>query len=368
MATNFMFLRIKTKTTLVILFCFLSPIVSAISFTKIRLPKNVNDPEALAFKLRIPPFFIGIANGRILKYLGRTNGFVEFGFTTPNRWKLHSLNVKVGVRRHENCQSKSGLWKAIRDGIAPPIKSVVCLLCVFRIGVLGPRGGLVTQLSIAANGEPYPFCNGVDVHQHTGNVYFTDNTGVAVDEEEKIVMVTEFTANRTRKFTLQGGRSIIATIQPTPDNIKRTRLNKFGVAAARVDPRIDSGLLPTGVRINGNGTVLETVNPERWYGNKSGFEVQEFGTKLYIVSRLEDFIGMENRNRFCNAVCVHQPTGNVYFTDAGSTYEIKQVTALFRNLTFAAGVARFGSGVINLRNPVNQRTQSNLLPIGLRIG
>ncbi|XP_052886997.1 protein STRICTOSIDINE SYNTHASE-LIKE 12-like [Gossypium arboreum] len=273
MATNFMFLRIKTKTTLVILFCFLSPIVSAISFTKIRLPKNVNDPEALAFKLRIPPFFIGIANGRILKYLGRTNGFVEFGFTTPNRWKLHSLN-------------------AIRDGIAPPIKSVVCLLCVFRIGVLGPRGGLVTQLSIAANGEPYPFCNGVDVHQHTGNVYFTDATGVAVDEEEKIVMVTEFTANRTRKFTLQGGRSIIATIQPTPDNIKRTRLNKFGVAAARVDPRIDSGLLPTGVRINGNGTVLETVNPERWYGNKSGFEVQEFGTKLYIVSRLEDFIGV----------------------------------------------------------------------------
>ncbi|MBA0732177.1 hypothetical protein Gogos_016284 [Gossypium gossypioides] len=112
--------------------------------------------------------------------------------------------------------------------------------------------------------------------------------GVAVDEEEKFVMVTEFTANRTRKITLQGGGSVIATIQPTPDNIKRTRLNKFWLAAARVDPRIDSGLL----RINGNGTVLETVNLERWYGNKSVFEVQEFGTKLYIVSRLEDFIGV----------------------------------------------------------------------------
>ncbi|PPD98125.1 hypothetical protein GOBAR_DD04867 [Gossypium barbadense] len=125
-------------------------------------------------------------------------------------------------------------------------------------------------------GEPYRFCNGVDVHQHTGNVYFTDASsvfditqldialsvmdstgrllkydaktkevtvllrnlslaaGVAVDEEEKFVMVTDFTANRNRKITLQGGRSIIETIQPTPDNIKRTRLNKFWLAAARV--------------------------------------------------------------------------------------------------------------------------------------
>ncbi|XP_016713036.1 protein STRICTOSIDINE SYNTHASE-LIKE 12-like [Gossypium hirsutum] len=257
MATNFMFLRIKTKTTLVILFCFLSPIVSAISFTKIRLPKNVNDPEALAFKLRIPPFFIGIANGRILKYLGRTNGFVEFGFTTPNRSKSVCDGTKI-ANLNPGCGRPSGM--------ALHHQSNQLYVCY---AFFGSEFWVLEEdwnLSLAA--------------------------GVAVDEEEKIVMVTEFTANRTQKFTLQGGRSIIATIQPTPDNIKRPRLNKFGVAAAGVDPRIDSDLLPTGVRINGNGTVLETVNPERWYGNKSGFEVQEFGTKLYIVSRLEDFIGV----------------------------------------------------------------------------
>ncbi|MFQ6619343.1 hypothetical protein Gotur_000964 [Gossypium turneri] len=101
--------------------------------------------------------------------------------------------------------------------------------------------------------------------------------GVAVDEEEKFIMVTAFTANRTRKISLQGGGSVIATIQPTPDNIKRMRLNKFWLAAARVVPRMDSSLLPTGVRINGNGTILETVNLEQWYGNKSVSEVREFG-------------------------------------------------------------------------------------------
>lgn len=116
--------------------------------------------------------------------------------------------------------------------------------------------------------------------------------GVAVDEEEEFVMVSESTANRTRMISLQGGGSIIATIQPTPDNIKRMRLNEFWLAAARVDLRKDSSLLPNGLRINGDGTVLETVDLEPWYGNKSVSEVQEFGTKLYIVSRLVAFIGV----------------------------------------------------------------------------
>ncbi|XP_017633517.1 protein STRICTOSIDINE SYNTHASE-LIKE 12-like [Gossypium arboreum] len=327
MATNFMFLRIKTKITLVILFCFLSPIVSAISFTKIRLPKNATGPEALAFELTVPRFFTGIADGRILKYLGPTIGFEEFGFTAPNRPKSVCDGTET-ANPNPVCGRPLGMALHHRTN-----QLYVCD-AFFGFGVLGCRGGLVTQLSTAADGEPYRFCNGVDVHQPTGNVYFTDASsifditqldiaasvmdstgrllkygaktkqvtvlvrnlsfaaGVAVDEEEKFVMVTEFNANRTRKISLQGGGSVIATIQPTPDNIKRTRLNKFWIAASRVDPRMDSGLLPTGVRINGNGTVLETVNLERWYGNKSVSEIQEFGTKLYIVSRLEDFIGV----------------------------------------------------------------------------
>ncbi|MBA0757241.1 hypothetical protein Gotri_020351 [Gossypium trilobum] len=210
----------------------------------------------------------------------------------------------------------------------------------FGFGVLGPRGGLFVyscrQLDIA-----------LSVMDSTGRLLKYDAktkevtvllrnlslaAGVAVDEEEKFVMVTDFTANRTRKITLQGGRSIIETIQATPDNIKRTRLNKFWLAAA--------GLLPTGVRMNGNGTVLETVNLERWYGNKSVFEVQELGTKALYSIKISGFhwackipnfspLQMYNRNRFCNAVYVHQPTGNVYFTDAASAYEIRHDSSFF---------------------------------------
>ncbi|XP_039017221.1 protein STRICTOSIDINE SYNTHASE-LIKE 10-like [Hibiscus syriacus] len=48
----------------------------------------------------------------------------------------------------------------------------------FGFGVLGPEGGLVTILSTMADGEPYRSCNTVDVHQPTGNVFFTDHMQV----------------------------------------------------------------------------------------------------------------------------------------------------------------------------------------------
>ena len=62
------------------------------SFNKIQLPSNATGPEALAFQLETGQFYTGIADGRILKYQGRTAGFVDFGFAAPNRLIL--LHIK----------------------------------------------------------------------------------------------------------------------------------------------------------------------------------------------------------------------------------------------------------------------------------
>ena len=48
----------------------------------------------------------------------------------------------------------------------------------FGLMVLGSGGGLATPLSNATDGEPYRFCNGLDVHQLSGNVFFTDSSTV----------------------------------------------------------------------------------------------------------------------------------------------------------------------------------------------
>ncbi|KAL4323910.1 hypothetical protein GQ457_11G027780 [Hibiscus cannabinus] len=311
-------------------FGFLSTLVSAISFDKIQLPKNATGPEALAFRLGTLQFFTGVADGRILKYRGPGNGFVDFGFAAPNRPK----SICDGTN---NLNPNPVCGRPL--GMALHHQTQMLYVCdaFFGFGVLGPQGGLVTQLSTSADGVPYRFCNAVDVHQPTGNVYFTDASavydireqeaaviahdstgrllkydvknkqvtvlfwnlpgagGVAVDEQERFVLVSEFIANRTRKIWLQGQRpyrSEIVNSLVMPDNVKRTMiLDNFWLAGATARV-MQSNLLPVGVRINGNGNVLETVNLEQWYGNKPVSEVHEYGFKLYIGSRSEDFIGV----------------------------------------------------------------------------
>ncbi|XP_022738288.1 protein STRICTOSIDINE SYNTHASE-LIKE 12-like isoform X2 [Durio zibethinus] len=333
MASSIM--RIKTIaatifSTFICLLCFPSTVLSEISLGKIQLPPNATGPEALAFELGNGVFYTGIADGRILKYQGRSTGFVDFGFTAPKRSKLECDGTDTA---NPNPACGRPLGMALHHATQ---KLYVCD-AFFGFGVLGPQGGLATQLSTSADGEPYRFCNAVDVHQLTGNVYFTDASavygirqiaeaarvkdstgrllkydpktkkvtvlfrnlsgaaGVAVDEEEEFALVSEFFMNRTRKIWLQGpkaNKSDIINSQPMPDNIKRTTLRyNFWLAAAMVKQRTQA-IVPIGQRINafGNGTVLQTVNLERWYGNKSVSEVQEYGGHLYVVSRLVDFV------------------------------------------------------------------------------
>ncbi|GMI76752.1 strictosidine synthase 2 [Hibiscus trionum] len=323
-------MRTKTIATLILLFYFLSTVVSAISFSKIQLPRNASGPESLAFEFGTGHFFTGIADGRILKYRGPTTGFVDFGFAAPNR------------------------SKSMCDGTHPASTSLVCgrpvgmalhhqtnrlYVCdaFFGFGVLGPEGGLVNILSTAADGKPYRLCDDVSVHQPTGNVYFTDASavynirqfktsisvkdstgrllkynaetkqvtvlfsnlscpgGVAVDDREKFVLVSEFIANRTRKIWLNGPKpykSDIVNTRPRPGNIRKTRSGDFWIAAGMIDRQTQSKLLPTGEKINANGNVIETVNLEKWYGSKLASEVHMFDYKLYIASPLVDFIGV----------------------------------------------------------------------------
>ena len=42
--------------------------------------------------------------------------------------------------------------------------------------VVGPNGGLATKVASEAQGTPFGFTNGVEVHQTTGAVYFSDSS------------------------------------------------------------------------------------------------------------------------------------------------------------------------------------------------
>ncbi|KAL7223207.1 hypothetical protein ACSBR1_024800 [Camellia fascicularis] len=57
------------------------------SFSMIQLQPNVTGPESVAFNFLGGGPYVGVADGRILKWLGLGFGFVEFATTSPKRTK-----------------------------------------------------------------------------------------------------------------------------------------------------------------------------------------------------------------------------------------------------------------------------------------
>lgn len=71
----------------VFVFCFPSMVLSE-SFNSIHLPPTATGPESIAFEFGTGRFYIGVADGRILRHngpLGSFRDFGYFGYTNPNR-------------------------------------------------------------------------------------------------------------------------------------------------------------------------------------------------------------------------------------------------------------------------------------------
>ena len=64
------------------------------SFSTIALPPTATGPAAIAFDLFGGGPYVGVADGRILKWLDPDDGFVDFAYTSPNRYNHFSPKLK----------------------------------------------------------------------------------------------------------------------------------------------------------------------------------------------------------------------------------------------------------------------------------
>ncbi|KAK9034496.1 hypothetical protein V6N11_050658 [Hibiscus sabdariffa] len=72
------------------------------SFRSLQLPPNATGPESIAFESGpvTGRFYVGIADGRILQYNGPRVGFLDFGFTGPNRnMRMGRVNIPIDDNR-----------------------------------------------------------------------------------------------------------------------------------------------------------------------------------------------------------------------------------------------------------------------------
>ncbi|XP_038688091.1 protein STRICTOSIDINE SYNTHASE-LIKE 11-like [Tripterygium wilfordii] len=300
-----------------------TPALSAV--VRIPLPPRVTGPESLAFE-PTGTFYTGVTDGRILKF-ERSQGFLDFAIISPNRSKA----VCDGVAEPQRlCGRPLGL------GFYYLTKTLYVADAYYGLLSLGPRGRLATPIASSADGQSFVFCEGLDVDQQTGFVYFTDASavydirnveqavlandstgrllkydprtnqvttllrnlsgpgGVAVSKTGSFVLVSEFIANRTQKFWLTGPRANTAEVfvrHVRPDNIKRTLRGDFWIAAMMLKQPTQT-LVPIRQLVSETGSVLRTVSLEAHYGNTSITEVLEFGVRLYFGSKLTNFIGV----------------------------------------------------------------------------
>lgn len=112
--------------------------------------------------------------------------------------------------------------------------------------------------------------------------------GVGVAKDSSFVLVSEFTGNRIWKYWLKGVKANTAQLlmnTSTPANIKKTRSGDFWVASNIQKPKY----IPRGLRINGDGKILETLTFGAPYNNTPITEVHRHRDQLYVADYYVNF-------------------------------------------------------------------------------
>ncbi|KAL4313143.1 hypothetical protein GQ457_01G013040 [Hibiscus cannabinus] len=308
-------------------------------------------PESVAFDPLGNGPYVGVSDGRIIKWHKNEHRWIDFGTTSRNREGCLGQEEEICGRPLGICFSEATADLYIADAYMGLLR-------------LGPQGGFATPIATHADAIPFKFTNSLDINQSDGSIYFTDSSslfqrrnyisvilsgdktgrllkyeqgsqqvtvlltnlsfpnGVALSKDGSFLVFSDTTNCRILRYWLTTPRAgrleILAQLPGFPDNIKRSPRGGFWVAmhSRRVKivtwilscPKLGRGLIwlvPVEVitraysvllklrgsgmamRISEEGEVLETLELKM----SSMSEVQEKGDHLWIGSINLPFLG-----------------------------------------------------------------------------
>ncbi|XP_039002006.1 protein STRICTOSIDINE SYNTHASE-LIKE 10-like [Hibiscus syriacus] len=293
-------------------------------------------PESIAFDCKGEGPYVGISDGRVLKWKGSKFGWTEFAISSPFR-KRSLCDGSTNSNLEPLCGRPLGL----------KFNTETCRLYIadayFGLSVVGPYGGVAKRLAISAEGIPFRFTNGIDIDINTGMIYFTDSSiifqrrdvdsllrstdrtgrllkydpytrkvyvlydglvfpnGVALSMNRSFVLVAESTRMRILKFNLGGEEKIesnapevFAELPRVPDNIKRNENGEFWVAlnTGRSGTAPNDIPDPIAIKFNQEAKVLKRLDGNGAIAFNSISEVKEFKSKLYIGSVTKPYVSI----------------------------------------------------------------------------
>ncbi|XP_018715435.2 protein STRICTOSIDINE SYNTHASE-LIKE 10 [Eucalyptus grandis] len=317
-------------------------------YHQLALPK-VAGPESIAFDCQGQGPYVGVSDGRILKWEGSRLGWREFSVPTAHRDRKLCDGSK-DPDKEQICGRPLGL----------KFNSATCDLYVadayYGLLKVGPRGGIAHQLATSGGGVPFNLTNALDIDAWTGAVYFTDSTisyqrrnyMLSIENGDKTGRVLKYDPHTKRVTVLLSGLSfpnglalskdgsflVVAEtgklqllkipLGPTktgghhatpaqvfysqlaryPDNIKRNDKGEFWVALnsgrGLVLPKTESpdqgSLAQVQDHVDGDEIPWFTKDPVAIKISEGGRVVEmldgEFGTAFESVSEVEEFGGM----------------------------------------------------------------------------
>ncbi|KAL3498645.1 hypothetical protein ACH5RR_041377 [Cinchona calisaya] len=307
-------------------------------FTQLNLPPGPTGPESVALDRFGQGPYVGVSDGRILKYKCSNIGFTDFAYTAPNRNK-QLCDGTTDPNLGPTCGRPLGFSFNTKTGL---LYIVDTFLGLFKVG---PEGGPATLLANSAGGVRFNFLNGVDVAPITGEVVFTDASLVVdfrsvnspnnppndstgrlmvyspITQQVKVlqdglpvpagpvfsfdltfVLYSDFVAQRVVKYWLIGPKAntseVLLNLPGSPVKIKRaTTLGQFWVAVNIIVQQPQS-VTPFGYKFNSAGEVLLIKDLRAQYNNTQVNLVQEYnnGNILFVGSRKVAYVGIYTKS------------------------------------------------------------------------
>ncbi|KAK8594144.1 hypothetical protein V6N13_125953 [Hibiscus sabdariffa] len=268
-------------------------------------------PESVAFDPLGDGPYVGVSDGRIIKWQENEHRWIDFGTTSRNREGCLGQEEQICGRPLGICFSEATADLYIADAYMGLLR-------------LGPQGGFATPIATHADAIPFRFTNSLDINQSDGSIYFTDSSSLFQRRNYISVILSGDKTGRLLKYE-QGSQqvTVLLTNLSFPNGVALSKDGSFLVFSDTTNcrilrvkivtwilscPKLGRGLIwlvPVEVitraysvllklrgsgmamRISEEGEVLETLELKM----SSMSEVQEKGDHLWIGSINLPFLG-----------------------------------------------------------------------------
>nr|AHA95467.1 strictosidine synthase-like protein [Phelipanche aegyptiaca] len=228
------------------------------------IPLPVDGPESMDWDPQGEGPYVGVTDGRILKWSGEHLGWVEFAYSSPHRENCSSHKVEPACGRPL--------------GLSFEKKTGDLYFCDGYLGVMkvGPKGGLAEKVVDEVEGQKVMFANQMDIDEEEDVIYFNDSSdtyhfadvfyvflrgektgrairydkktkeakvvmdrlhfpnGLVLSKDNSFVLSCEAPTQLVHRYWIKGPkagtRDIFAKLPGYADNIRRTETGDFWVA------------------------------------------------------------------------------------------------------------------------------------------